>query len=86
MVPFYEELYGPRSYLGDKETRPIRGRVQQLAREYEIADRRNVRLAVPNPDELMGRADRTETADEHPDGQLSLVLSADARHLRERAA
>ena len=50
LVPFYEKLYGPRSYLSDKETRPIRGRVQQLARDHEIADRRSVRLEVLTPD------------------------------------
>ena len=72
LVPFYETLYEGRSYLGDKETRPIRGRVQQLARHFEVADRRTVRLAVPTPDELMG------TADEQPNQQMALVLAADA--------
>jgi DNA repair photolyase len=79
LVPMYEELYATRAYLGDKETRPLRGHVQQLAKRYEIADRRTVRLAVPTPAELMG------TADESPDGQLALVLSADAQSLATRA-
>ncbi len=65
MVPFYEQLYGDRSYLPDKETRPRRARVQELARQYQVADRRSVRLAVVEP----------EQANE----QLALVLSADAQ-------
>jgi DNA repair photolyase len=72
LVPFYEQLYGPRSYLSDKETRPIRGRVQQLAREYDIADRRTRRLEVVTPPA--------------PAEQLALVLSSDAEATRQRAA
>ncbi len=63
LIPFYEQLYGSRSYLPDAETKPRRARVQQLARELEVADRRRIRL-VPQP-----------TAEE----QLTLMLSDDAR-------
>jgi DNA repair photolyase len=73
LLPMYEQLYAGRSYLGDAETRPLRGTVQRLAKEFEVADRRRIRLAVPNPDELMGTADQT------PAEQLQLVLSDDAR-------
>ena len=73
LVPFYERLYGPRSYLGDKETRPIRGRVHQLARRHEIADRRMVRLEVV---EAVPAAAQ----------QLELVLSTDAEAIAVRAA
>jgi DNA repair photolyase len=73
LLPMYEQLYASRAYLGDTETRPLRSRVQQLAKAYEVADRRTVRLAVPTPSELMGTADAPEN------GQLALVLSADAR-------
>jgi DNA repair photolyase len=79
LLPMYEQLYANRSYLGDKETRPLRSRVQQLAKSYEIADRRTVRLAVPTPAELMG------TADEPANAQLTLVLSADAQALATTA-
>jgi DNA repair photolyase len=67
LIPFYENLYGPRSYLSDKETRPLRTQVQQLAKKFEVADRRTIRLAAP---------------DEPRNEQLSLVLSADAHSLK----
>jgi DNA repair photolyase len=73
LVSFYEQLYGPRSYLGDKETRPIRGRVQQLAREHQIADRRRVRLEVLAQQPA-------------PAQQLELLLSTDAQAIAKRAA
>jgi DNA repair photolyase len=63
MVPFYESLYGPRSYLSDRETRPIKASVQTLAKQHEVGDRRTLRLAPPA---------------EGPAQQLALVLSADA--------
>jgi DNA repair photolyase len=78
LMPMYEQLYANRSYLGDKETRPLRTQVQQLAKAYEIADRRTLRLAVPTPAELMG------TADDEVNAQLALVLSSDAKALATR--
>jgi DNA repair photolyase len=75
LLPLYEQLYAGRSYLPDKETRPLRATVQKLAREMEVADRRQVRLAVPNTAELLGAASTS------PEEQLRLVLSDDARAL-----
>ena len=53
LLSAYEQIYAGRSYLTDKETRPRRATVQQLAREFEIADRRRVRLAAPSPAEKL---------------------------------
>jgi DNA repair photolyase len=75
LLPMYEQLYADRSYLGDKETRPLRATVQQLAKQFEVADRRRIRLAVPGPRELLGASGQT------PAEQLQLVLSDDARAL-----
>ncbi len=41
----YEQLYAGRAYLGKDHVGPVRKRVAELAREFEIADRRTVRLA-----------------------------------------
>lgn len=43
----YEELYADRAYLGRDEAKPLRAQVAELARRYEVADRRRVRLAPP---------------------------------------
>ncbi|HEY3017314.1 MAG TPA: radical SAM protein [Gaiellaceae bacterium] len=52
-VPLYEELYAGRAYLGAADTKPIRNEVSRLAREYEIRDRRTLRLAPPpEPEQL----------------------------------
>ncbi len=40
LLPLYEELYAGRAYLGAKHTKPIRAQVADLARRFEIADRR----------------------------------------------
>ena len=63
LMPFYERLYGSRAYLPDAETKPRRARVQQLARELDVADRRHIRL-MPQPS---------------VEEQLTLLLSDDAR-------
>jgi DNA repair photolyase len=76
LIPFYENLYGPRSYLSEKETRPIKSRVQELARRHEVADRRTVRLLAPT---------EPNTEAEPLSEQLSLVLSADATSLATAA-
>ena len=75
LLPMYAQLYADRAYLPDRETRPLRSTVQKLAREFEIADRRSVRLAVPNTAELLGAAEPS------PAAQLQMILSADARAL-----
>jgi DNA repair photolyase len=72
LLPRYERLYGGRAYLPDTQVRPLRQRVQELARRFEVADRRTVRLAVPTGAELLGR-------DSAPAEQLALILSTDAQ-------
>jgi DNA repair photolyase len=52
-LPFYEELYAGRAYLGAKESKPVREEIRRLARELEIRDRRSPRLAPPpEPEQL----------------------------------
>src|SRR5438094_487231 len=43
----YEQIYAGRAYLGADETKPVRARVAELAREIGIADRRALRLEPP---------------------------------------
>jgi DNA repair photolyase len=40
LLPFYEELYAGRAYLTAEHTKPVRAQVADLARRYEIRDRR----------------------------------------------
>jgi DNA repair photolyase len=49
LVPYYEELYRGRAYLGSAEGKPLRKRVSAFAREYGVADRR-VRPLAPEPE------------------------------------
>jgi DNA repair photolyase len=52
-VPYYEELYASRAYLGAATTKPMREEVSRLAREAEVRDRRRIRLAPPpEPEQL----------------------------------
>jgi DNA repair photolyase len=52
-LPFYEELYAGRAYLGAKEAKPVREEIRRLASELEIRDRRSPRLAPPpEPEQL----------------------------------
>ena len=52
-VPLYEEIYAGKAYLGADLMKPVRNEVARLAREYEIADRRQIRLAPPpEPEQL----------------------------------
>jgi DNA repair photolyase len=52
-LPAYEELYSGRAYLGSDDQKPVRNEVSRLAREFEIRDRRRVRLAPPpEPEQL----------------------------------
>jgi len=52
-LPYYEELYADKAYLGAELMKPVRERVAELAREYGIRDRRGVRLAPPpEPEQL----------------------------------
>ena len=53
LVPQYEELYAKKAYLSADLMNPVRSRVSALAREYEIGDRREVRLTPPpEPEQL----------------------------------
>ncbi|HWH24708.1 MAG TPA: radical SAM protein [Candidatus Limnocylindria bacterium] len=47
MLSFYERLYGDRAYLPDALVKPVRQQVRDLARRFEITDRRAIRLAPP---------------------------------------
>jgi DNA repair photolyase len=64
LLATYDRLYAGRAYLPDAQVRPLRGRVQALARQLDVADRRPVKLAPP-PAPL-------------PAEQLSLILSTEA--------
>src|SRR5919205_159270 len=53
LLPYYEELYAGRAYLPAELTKPVRSRVARLAREYDVRDRRRVKLAPPaEPEQL----------------------------------
>ena len=45
----YGRLYRRRAYLGKDETKPVRGLVAELAKEYGVSDRRRVRLEPEPP-------------------------------------
>jgi DNA repair photolyase len=45
----YERLYRGRAYLGAERTKPLRARVDALAKEYGVRDRRRVRLEPEPP-------------------------------------
>ena len=52
-LPMYEKLYAERAYLGSDLMKPLRNEVSRLAREYEIRDRRELRLMPPaEPEQL----------------------------------
>jgi DNA repair photolyase len=52
-LPAYEKLYSGRAYLGSDDQKPVRSEVARLAREFDIRDRRRVRLAPPpEPEQL----------------------------------
>ncbi len=46
-VPLYERLYADKAYLGSELMKPVRSEIARLAREFEIRDRRALRLAPP---------------------------------------
>ena len=48
-VERYERLYRRRAYLGKEETKPVRERVNELAKEHGIRDRRRIRLEPEPP-------------------------------------
>jgi DNA repair photolyase len=53
LVPLYEELYARKAYLPAEHTKPIRAQVADLARRFEVADRRVKRIKrEPRPEQL----------------------------------
>jgi DNA repair photolyase len=53
LMPYYEELYRGRAYLGSTESKPVRTKVSELARSFGVADRRIRPLAPePTPEQL----------------------------------
>jgi DNA repair photolyase len=56
LVPLYEELYAGRAYLGANDTKPIRAQVADLARRFEIADRRNAPIVPERQPEQLALA------------------------------
>src|ERR687884_811942 len=52
-LPHYEEIYANEAYLGADLMKPLKNEVSRLAREYQIGDRRQVKLAPPpEPEQL----------------------------------
>jgi DNA repair photolyase len=52
-LPIYERLYAGRAYLGAEESKPLREQVRRLARELDVRDRRQLKLAPPpQPEQL----------------------------------
>jgi DNA repair photolyase len=52
-LPYYEQLYAGKAYLGSAEIKPLKEQVSALAHEYGIRDRRKTRLAPPpEPEQL----------------------------------
>ena len=63
LLPRYEELYARRAYLGKDETAPVRAHVRELARRYDVRDRRPRPLAPPaEPEQLVLAVDSAEYA------------------------
>jgi DNA repair photolyase len=67
-LPLYERLYAGRAYLGSEDAKPVRADVSRLAREYQIGDRRAVRLAPARRSEGLALPASTEPE------QLSLAV------------
>ena len=88
LLPQYERLYAGRAYLPERLVKPARERARALAREFEIGDRRLVRLDPPGERPLEGMRrptgrpghplDGTEAASPEAE-QLSLILAAEVR-------
>jgi DNA repair photolyase len=47
LVSIYEKLYAGRAYLPDALVRPARNRARDFAREFDVRDRRSIRLVPP---------------------------------------
>lgn len=68
LLPMYERLYAGHAYLPDSQVKPVRDRVRELARRFEVADRRTIRLDI-------------QSASQPRAEQLALLLSDDARSI-----
>jgi hypothetical protein len=53
LVPYYEELYRGRAYLGSAEAQPVRKKVSALARRFGVADRRDQPLELAREPEQL---------------------------------
>jgi DNA repair photolyase len=52
-LPYYQELYEQKAYLGADLAKPLRSKVSELAKEHGIRDRRGVKLSPPpEPEQL----------------------------------
>jgi DNA repair photolyase len=52
-LPLYERIYRGKAYLGADLMKPLRSEVSRLAREYELGDRRQIKLVPPpEPEQL----------------------------------
>jgi DNA repair photolyase len=56
LLPLYEELYAGRAYLSAEHTKPVRVEVAELARRFEIADRRMSPIVPERPPEQLALA------------------------------
>jgi DNA repair photolyase len=63
LLPRYRRLYAGRAYLGKGQQKPVRDRVADLRKTYDVKDRRTIKLEPQPADDPL---------------QLSLVLLADA--------
>ncbi len=70
MVPLYERLYQGRAYLPETLVKPARDRARELARQFDVRDRRTVRLVPPRT---------VIVADPSPAEQLSLIVATDVQ-------
>jgi hypothetical protein len=70
MVPFYERLYLGRAYLPDTVVQPARERAREFAREFDIRDRRTIRL-VPHG--------AVQVPAPGPAEQLTLIVATDVQ-------
>jgi DNA repair photolyase len=52
LVPLYEELYAGRAYLPAAQTKPVRAQVADLARRFEIRDRRRNKIVPQEEGQL----------------------------------
>jgi DNA repair photolyase len=73
LIPTYEVLYAGRAYLPDSQVKLVRGQVRDLARKFDVRDRRTIHIFP----ELPALA---------PAEQLAFVLSDDAAAQAARVA